>query len=77
MVSVICLFYILQYAGHRLSKVRNVTGLHRIHYLCSIMRKQDSCICKNKGADQMRGVRAADQRLYFCCIAGKIPLLPT
>ena len=29
------------------------------------MRKLDFCICENKGADQLRGNRAADQRLCF------------
>ena len=29
------------------------------------MRKPAFCICKMKGADQLRDNRAADQRLYF------------
>ena len=29
------------------------------------MRKQAFCICENKGADQLRGNREADQRLSF------------
>ena len=29
------------------------------------MRKQAICICENKGADQLRGNREADQRLCF------------
>ena len=29
------------------------------------MRKPDFCIFKNKGADQLRGNHAADQRLCF------------
>ena len=29
------------------------------------MRKSDFCICENKGADQLRGNREADQRLCF------------
>ena len=33
--------------------------------LISIMRKSAFCICENKGADQLRGNRAADQRLCF------------
>ena len=32
------------------------------------MRKPAFCICKNKGADQLHGNRAADQRLCFRCI---------
>ena len=34
------------------------------------------CICENKGADQLRINRAANQRLYFRYIDRKIPLLP-
>ena len=29
------------------------------------MRKQAFCICENKDADQLRGIREADQRLCF------------
>ena len=34
------------------------------------MRKPAFCICVNKGADQLGGSRAADQRLCFCYIKG-------
>ena len=30
-----------------------------------IVRKPDVCLCENKGADQLRGNREADQRLCF------------
>ena len=40
------------------------------------MRKPAFPICKNKGADQPRGIRAAVQRLWFCYIDSKIPLYP-
>ena len=33
------------------------------------------CICKNKGADQLHGNRAAEQRLCFRYIKSTIPLL--
>ena len=39
------------------------------------MRKPTCCICENKDADQFRGNREADQRLCFCYIARRIPLL--
>ena len=32
------------------------------------MRKPAFCICENKGADRLRGDRAADQGLCFCYI---------
>ena len=37
-----------------------------------------SCICENKDADQLRGNRIADQRLYFRYLDSTIhvPLLP-
>ena len=34
-------------------------------YMSCVMRKPDFCICKNKGADQLHGIRAADQCLCF------------
>ena len=39
------------------------------------MRKPVFCICENKGADQLRGDRAADQCLCFRYIDSAIPLL--
>ena len=41
-----------------------------------VMRKPALCICKNKGADQLRGNREADQRLCFCFLDSTTPLLP-
>ena len=40
------------------------------------MRKPTFCIFETKGADQLCGNRAADQRLCFQCIDSTIPLLP-
>ena len=40
------------------------------------MRKPAFCICENKGADQLRGNREADQRLCFLYTDSIIPLLP-
>ena len=40
------------------------------------MRKPMFCICENKGADQLRGNRKADQRLCFHYLDSTIPLLP-
>ena len=47
---------------------------HRLH-MSRVMRKQTFCICENKGADQLRGNREADQRLCFRYIDSTIPLL--
>ena len=41
-----------------------------------VMRKPAFCICENKDADQLRGNREADQRLYFRYSESTIPLLP-
>ena len=40
------------------------------------MRKPAICICENKGADQLRGDRKADQCLCFRYTDSTIPLLP-
>ena len=40
------------------------------------MRKPAFCTCVNKDADQLRGNREADQRLYFRYLDSTIPLLP-
>ena len=40
------------------------------------MRKPAFCIGENKGADQLRSNRAANQRLWFHYIDSTIPLLP-
>ena len=40
-----------------------------------IVRKPDFCLCENKGADQLRGNREADQRLCFRHSDSTIPLL--
>ena len=39
------------------------------------MGKPTICIGENKGADQLRGNREADQRLYFRYSDSTIPLL--
>ena len=40
-----------------------------------VTRKPAFCICENKGPDQLRGNRKADQRLCFSYIDSIIPLL--
>ena len=44
--------------------------------LIRVMRKPAFCICENKGADQLRGFREADQHLCFRYTDSTIPLLP-
>ena len=39
------------------------------------MKKTAFCICENKDADQLRGNREADQRLYFRYTDSTNPLL--
>ena len=43
--------------------------------LSRIVRKPDFCLGENKGADQLRGNREADQRLCFRYTDSTIPLL--
>ena len=45
------------------------------HNMSRIMRKPDFCLGENKGADQLRGNREADQRLCFRYSDSTIPLL--
>ena len=47
----------------------------RSHFSHHIMRKPTICICENKGADQLRGNREADQRLCFRYMDSTIPHL--
>ena len=42
-----------------------------------VMRKSAFCICENKDADQLRGNREADLRLFFRYTESTITLLPT
>ena len=44
-------------------------------YLSRIVRKPDFCLGENKGTDQLRGNREADQRLCFRYSDSTIPLL--
>ena len=46
------------------------------HEMSRVVRKPAFCICENKGADQLRGNREADQRLCFRIIDSTITLLP-
>ena len=49
--------------------------LRYIPNMSCIMRKCAFCICENKGADQLHGNHAADQRLCFHFTDSIIPLL--
>ena len=44
-------------------------------HMSRIMGKPTICICENKGADQLRGYREADQRLCFRYLDSTIPPL--
>ena len=46
------------------------------HNMSRVVRKPAFCICENKDADQLRGTREGDQRLYFRYVDSTIPLLP-
>ena len=55
-----------------------IQHLHKDIYskLRHVMRKSVFGICENKGADELRGKRAADQRLCFPYTDSTILLLP-
>ena len=44
-------------------------------HMSRVVGKPAFCICENKDADQLRGNREADQRLFFRYIDSTIPLL--
>ena len=56
---------------------RTTTNYHQIRTpsLLLVMRNPDFRICENHDADQLRGNREADQRLYFRHVNSTIPLL--
>ena len=54
---------------------RTKTSLLIMYYLSRIVRKPDFCLGENKGADQLRGNREADQRLCFRYTDSTISLL--
>ena len=54
---------------------QSVWDIFGMLYLSRIVRKPDFCLGENKGADQLRGNREADQRLCFRYSDSTIPLL--
>ena len=61
-------------AGAPLLLLANKQDLEVLH-MSRIVRKPDFCLGENKGADQLRGNREADQRLCFRYSDSTIPLL--
>ena len=55
----------------------DLADLHHLapQYLSHLMREPTICIGENKGADQLRGNREADQRLCFRYLDSTIPHL--
>ena len=66
-----CILNLLDSAGTVLTK-KNIVSLD---YLSRLMGKSTICIGENKGADQLRGNREADQRLCFRYSDSTIPPL--
>ena len=54
-------FFTFMYDIYKFSNV--ITELYS--KMSHLVRKPTICICENKGADQLRGNRKADQRLCF------------
>ena len=55
--------------------LRTPEHIQELAYMSRIVRKPDFCLCENKGADQLRGNREADQHLCFRYSDSTIPLL--
>ena len=53
----------------------DIKYINESKHLSRIVRKPDFCLCENKGADQLRGNREADQRLCFRYTDSICPLL--
>ena len=60
---------------YRFTVIKLNDSLVAIIKLSRIVRKPDFCLGENKGADQLRGNREADQRLCFRYSDSTIPLL--
>ena len=56
---------------------KSTISCQQLSYLMShVKSKHAFCICKLRGADQLRGYHAADQCFFFCYIDSTAPLLP-
>ena len=55
--------------------IQMITVGKSIRHMSRIVRKRDFCLGENKGADQLRGNREADQRLCFRYTDSTISLL--
>ena len=65
------------YLGQNLkwAKRKNMIITRVVDHWSRIVRKPDFCLGENKGADQLRGNREADQRLCFRYMDSTISLL--
>ena len=74
----ICLLVIIARRERERERKRGVLYIFILFvsfYMSRIVRKPDFCLGENKGADQLRGNREADQRLCFRYSDSTIPLL--
>ena len=55
---------------------RSCYGISMVPFEAASWEKPTFCICENKGTDQLRGNREADQRLCFRYLDSSMPLLP-
>ena len=60
--------------NNTLGELIDLSDSNKAH-LSRIVRKRDYCLGENKGADQLRGNREADQRLCFRYTDSTFPLL--
>ena len=75
--TVSCIKELNMHTGNREVKQESFKIIFQVAtiYMSRIVRKPDFCLGENKGADQLRGNREADQRLCFRYSDSTIPLL--
>ena len=68
-------FYVSFEIVFRVQSIYDENTENGLNQMSRIVRKPDFCLCENKGADQLRGNREADQRLCFRYTDSTFPLL--
>ena len=79
-IATICLSGVQYYTGQKfdipaITKAGQKKVNIATHYMSHLMGKPTIYICKNRGADQLRGNPEADQRLCFRLTDSTVPLL--
>ena len=73
----LCMLFVFLCGSSFSFKLLSVAQHLNENKLSRIVRKPDFCLGENKGADQLRGNREADQRLCFRYMDSTVALLPS